>query len=76
LEVSPKTKVLLSLWQSLSTESDPLTFVDAHAGAGAYDLQQGAATFHRWGPNVEGWLPVDQKIDGRTSNQTRKFLII
>eukprot|EP00913_Durusdinium_trenchii_P016189 g15214.t1 len=42
-----KHVVLLSFWQSLTTANESLTFLDAHAGAGVYDLQQGAATFHR-----------------------------
>ncbi|CAL1127271.1 unnamed protein product [Cladocopium goreaui] len=42
-----KHVVLLSFWQRLAVAGDPLTFVDAHAGAGVYDLLQGAATFHR-----------------------------
>lgn len=42
-----RVEVLLSFWQRLAVAGDPLTFVDAHAGAGVYDLLQGAATFHR-----------------------------
>eukprot|EP00438_Fugacium_kawagutii_P025880 Skav233690 [mRNA] locus=scaffold1927:211188:212150:- [translate_table: standard] len=43
-----KHVVLLSFWQLLVAEGpDSLTFVDAHAGAGVYDMLQGAATFHR-----------------------------
>ena len=45
--ISWRVEVLLSFWQRLAAAGDPLMFVDAHAGAGVYELSQGAATFHR-----------------------------
>ncbi|CAK9102490.1 unnamed protein product [Durusdinium trenchii] len=68
-----KHVVLLSFWQSLTTANESLTFLDAHAGAGVYDLQQGAATFHRnYQDGVQHLFEMD--MNEKSSGIVQQFL--